>query len=127
MPSGPTICSGTCASAGTGRGGACVQEGLPGAGATQSTILPKQCAVGRGSSTLSQRRTSSVLATCDIDDDPAAAITPGRPNTWSPCRCEMKMRDMESGAMPARTICSCVASPQSKSHVSPPTVAAIAC
>jgi hypothetical protein len=62
-----------------------------------------------------------------MDEAPMAAITLGRPKTWSPCRCEMKMRDVDSGVIPARIICSCVDSPQSKSHVSPPTVAATVC
>jgi hypothetical protein len=89
--------------------------------------LPWRRETGRGMSTLFQWRTSCALATCDIDAHPAAAITLGKPKTWSPCKCEMKMRDMESGAMPARTICSCADSPQSNSHVSPSTEIATVC
>eukprot|EP00967_Tisochrysis_lutea_P131887 scaffold229614_cov28-Tisochrysis_lutea.AAC.5 len=77
--------------------------------------------------TFSQWRTSIVLATCAIAAAPIAAITLGSPNTWSPCMCEMKILVVERGGMPARTICSCVVSPQSNSHVSPPSRKATDC
>ena len=46
--------------------------------------------------------------------------SPGNPKTWSPCKCEMKMRRTWLGITSVSIMRCCVASPQSKSQVSPP-------